>query len=256
MAEELPIGDPTTTPALNSEKRAAFRRAQFGMIYDKLEPHQDIDISAFGGIHLEIDEENLGLEKVSIENLREAWEGQHQSWEAQCRELGIKVDPFTVFKYFHIQRKAFRILGESIRNEGERANEFRKKNMRSKLSETKGLAMCSEYAILCTYIAQKLGDDVNLIIGSAIIDDAEEKWRYAHAFCYDKSNDFIFDPVLAESDSEWPAIMVPTNEGILYDMESGYDIRATRIGTNFERIYGLEAGGFGAKFNDSNGGGV
>lgn len=49
---------------------APYREVQYGSIYDHLESNQIINIAAFGNISIEIDKENLGLEKISMENLQ------------------------------------------------------------------------------------------------------------------------------------------------------------------------------------------
>lgn len=59
----------------------------------------------------------------------------------------------------------------------------------------------------------------------------------------------IFDSVLAQSENEYPALMKPTTLATLATLEDGKDIEAIRIGSNFSRIYGLEAGGFGVRMD-------
>ncbi len=153
-----------------SGNKAEFRDVHFGKIYDHLSPNQDIDTSFFGGIYLEIDEENLGLERVNLNNLQTAWEKSKDAWIPWFQELGIKMDPFTVFKYYNIQKKAFQLLGKATENEETRRGKQIQIANKVKLSETKNLAMCSEYATLIAYLAQKVGDSAHLIAGSAVRD--------------------------------------------------------------------------------------
>ncbi len=80
--------------------------------------------------------------------------------------------------------------------------------------------------------------------------EEEDDWREAHAFVYIDEENIILDGVLAETDNEIPCIMVPKNGETLKDLEAGYDIEATQIRTNFKRIYGLGAGGFGKNLRD------
>lgn len=226
----------------------AFRHVQFGKIYDRLEPNKPIDISVFGGVYLEIDDENLGLEKVTLDNLKETWETQKDIWIEQCKNLNTNINPFEIFKYYHIQRKAFSILGKVIpESEGRRRDIYKKFGERAKLSELKGNAMCSEYAVLCGYIAQKIGEPIHLIIGASVDNGDESKWRGAHAFLWVDGLDVVFDGSMAQGDNEYPAIMQPTSPATLETMEDGFDVLTKRIGTEFLRVYGLGAGGFGIK---------
>lgn len=128
-------------------------------------------------------------------------------------------------------------------------NRFAEMGDRVKLSETKGHAMCSEYAILSTYIAQKLGEPAHLIIGAAAEIDEDPKWREAHAYVWVDGINTIFDSVLTQCDKEYPALMKPTTPATLVTLEDGRDIEARRIGSNFSRFYGLEAGGFGVRMD-------
>lgn len=224
---------------------APYRRAQYGKIYDHLLPHQSINIAILGNVGIEIDEENLGLEKVSKENLQKGWKVDQELFAKHCKELGIDLDPFEVFKYFNIQKKVFQVLGESVQNPAVRNERFKERKDRLKLSETKGNAMCSEYAILSTYIAQKIGEPAHLVIGSATEAKDTSEWREAHAYVWIDGMNVIFDSVLAQNDNEYPALMIPTTPTTLATLEAGKDVKARRIGSNFARIYGLEAGGFG-----------
>lgn len=230
------------------ENNADYRIANFGKIYDQIKSGQAVDIGIFGEVCLEIDEEKLGLEKVNLEYLQQAWEKQKESWTKQCQEADIKLDPFLVFKYYLIQRKAFQVLGKAIELEGPRRQRQIEHHNKVKLSEMRGLAMCSEYAALIAYMAQKIGEPAHLIIGMTPTGD--EQWREGHAYVYIDGENIILDGVMARSDNEFPCIMVPENGGTLVDMENGFDINATRIGTNFKRIYGLDAGGFGVTIKE------
>lgn len=161
---------------------APFRDVQYGRIYDHLEPHQAINIAAFGNIAIEIDEENLDLERISMENLQKGWERNREGFVKHCAELGIDLDPFEVYKYYQIQRKVFQVLGKPTQNAAARSRRFSEMGDRVKLSETKGNAMCSEYAILSAYIAQKIGEPAHLVVGSAAEAHGKDKWREAHAY--------------------------------------------------------------------------
>lgn len=226
-----------------------YREVQYGRIYDHLEANQAINIAALGNISIEIDEENLGLEKVSLENLQKGWEINREGFSKHCVDLGISLDPFEVYKYYKIQRKTFQVLGSPIQNSAERRKKQVEMGDHLKLSQSKGFAMCSEYAILSTYIAQKLGEPAHLIIGAAAEVDDELKWREAHAYIWTDSLNCIFDSVLAQGDNEYPALMKPSTPAILATLEEGKDVQAKRIGSKFSRIYGLEAGGFGVKMD-------
>jgi hypothetical protein len=232
------------------QKKAEYREAQFGKIYEVLSPNSEVDISAHGGIFIEIDVDNLDLEKVSKESLAAAWEKNRDKWTEQCKNLGITLDPYTVFKYYNIQRKVFSVLGKPTENQGARRERMVAANDRVKLSEMKDNAMCSEYATLATYIAQKIGESAKLIVGSVLIGD--EQWREAHAYVWIEGENIILDAVQAQQLGEFPALMIPENGVTLQDMERGFDIRAKRIGIDFSVIYGLEAGGFGAKLKENN----
>lgn len=223
-----------------------FRTVQFGKIYDKLEPQKPINIAAFGNIGISIDEKNLDLEGISTDNLQKGWERDKEDFSKRCVENGIDLDPFTVYKYYQIQRKVFQVLGKPIENAGARDARFRELGDEVKLSDTKGHAMCSEYAILATYIAQKIGEPAHLVIGAAV-GNSEDKWRDAHAFVWVDGVNAVFDSVQAQSDSEYPALMIPTAPATLKTLEDGFDVEAKRIGRDFTAHYGLEAGGFGVK---------
>lgn len=228
---------------------APFRDVQYGRIYDHLQPNQGINIAALGNILIEIDEDNLGLERISMENLQRGWERDREEFARHCAELGIDIDPFEVYKYYQIQRKVFQVLGQPTQNTTARNNRFKEMGDRVKLSETKGNAMCSEYAILSTYIAQKIGEPAHLIVGAAAEAGDEHKWREAHAYVWVDGLGAVFDSVLAQGDNEYPALMKPTTPATLATLESGKDIEAKRIGSNFTRYYGLEAGGFGLRMD-------
>jgi tetrahydromethanopterin S-methyltransferase subunit G len=104
--------------------------------------------------------------------------------------------------------------------------------------------MCSEYAILAARIAQKIGEPIHLVIG-AVVGNDEQKWRDAHAFVWVEGVNAVFDSVQAQSDNEYPALMIPTSPATLKTLEDGFDVEAKRIGRDFTAHYGLEAGGFG-----------
>lgn len=240
-------GTEVTTTAVQEHP---FRGVHFGRIYDKLQPNQPIDIAVLGKITIEIDEENLGLEKVNLDNLQKGWERDREGFAKHCTELGISLDPFTVYKYYQIQRKAFQVLGKPIENQALRTQKQRELGCKCKLSEMKGVAMCSEYAILSTYIAQKIGEPAHLVVGSVLTGD--EQWREAHAYGWVDGINAVFDSVQAQGDGEYPALMMPINPATLGTLEDGFDIEAKRIGSSTIATYGLEAGGFDAKLLPKN----
>ena len=245
---EVPRINPDELLILSPSKEdTAYRDVQNGRIYDHVEPGQAINIAAFGNISLIIDEENLELEKISLENLQKGWERDKVGFVSHSKELGIEIDPFEVYKYYQIQRKVFQVLGQPIQSAVARTKRFDEMGHRAKLSETKGFAMCSEYAILAAYIAQKIGESVHLIIGSAVESYDEDKWREAHAYLWLDSLHAVFDCVLTSSDKEYPAIMIPAQPATLSTLEAGLDVEAQRIGSNLARFYGMEAGGFGVE---------
>jgi hypothetical protein len=251
MTESAPITT-STDPSLivgNSgitPQEAPYRLIQDGKVYDELQDGQTVNIAAFGKILVEIDEENLGLEHVTLENLEKGWETQAKTFTKGLQDNGIETDPFTVFKWYQIQRKVFQTLGEPNLNAGERNRRFIEQSDRVKLSETKGLAMCSEYAILSTYMAQKIGETVHLIIGAAVGND-QDQWREAHAYLWADGLNAVFDSVQAETDTEYPAIMIPKTPVTFEALEAGLDVEGRRIGTDFTVHYGLQAGGFGVR---------
>lgn len=252
MSEDTEVPQNNPDEPLTSLSRKVdnpFRDVQYGRIYDRLEPHQAINIAAFGNISIEIDEENLGLERISLENLQKGWERDKEEFVTHCEELGIEIDPFEIYKYYQIQRKVFQVLGQPIQSAAARTRRFDELGNRVKLSETKGYAMCSEYAILATYIAQKIGEPVHLVIGSAVEASDKDKWREAHAYVWVDSLNAPFDSVLASSDKEYPVIMKPVRPATLSTLEEGKDIEAQRIGSNFVRLYGIQAGGFGVEMD-------
>ncbi len=234
-------GNFTTAPP-----EAPYEWIQGGKVYDELRDGQAVNIAALGNIFIQIDEENLDLERVTLENLEKAWKTQSQSFTEGIQERGIEADPFTVFKWYQIQRKVFQTLGEPNLNAGERNRRFIEQKDQVKLSETKGYAMCSEYAILSAYIAQKIGEPAHLIIGTGIPND-QEQWREAHAFVWVDGLNAVFDSVQAQTDNEYPALMLPKTPVTFEALEAGLDIEGQRIGTDFTTHYGLEAGGFGVR---------
>lgn len=250
MPETIPSNTPVTDPSLTAgnstatPQEAPYRTVQFGKVYDELQDGQAVNIAALGNIFVEIDEENLGLGKVTLENLKKGWESQSETFTKGLKEHGIETDPFTVYKWYQIQRKVFNTLGTPNINAGERNRRFVEQNDRVKLSETKGFAMCSEYAILSAFIAQKIGEPAHVIIGAAVTRQ-DDQWREAHAFVWVDGLNAVFDSVQAKSDGEYPALMIPKTPVGFEALEAGMDIEGQRIGTNFTAHYGLEAGGFG-----------
>lgn len=227
-----------------SAEQGEYRHVQYGKVYDSLKPHQRLNIAILGDVTIEIDEENLGLERVSMDNLRRGWEVDQRGFSERCIASGIGLDPFEVFKYYQIQRKVYEVLGKPSDRQKDRSNHV-------KLSETRGNAMCSEYAILSAFIAQKVGEQAHLIIGAGIEESDPQQWREAHAYVWVNGMNMVFDSVLAQSHNEYPALMVPMRPATLRTLEDGFDIHARRIGADFTRFYGLEAGGFGTKLPQS-----
>lgn len=251
MSENLPHDQSATDPSLlagntTTPQEAPYRLIQNGKVYDELKDGQAVNIAAFGNIFVEIDEENLGLDKVSLESLQKGWEAQGESFTKGLQERGIETDPFTVFKWYQIQRKVFNTLGTPNVNAGERNRRFIEQNDRVKLSETKGFAMCSEYAILSALIAQKIGEPAHVVIGAAVTGQ-DDQWREAHAFVWVDGLNAVFDSVQAQSDNEYPALMIPKTPVGFDALEAGMDIEGQRLGTDFTAHYGLEAGGFGVR---------
>ncbi|MEX0616738.1 MAG: hypothetical protein WD231_02930 [Candidatus Woykebacteria bacterium] len=223
---------------------ASYREVQFGKIYDNLEAGKKIDIAVLGNASIEIDEENLGLDNVSVENLDKGWERDKEWFVKRCTDLGIEIDPYEVYKYYQIQKKVFQVLGKPVESTLDRTN-FTENEGAVKLSETKNRAMCSEYAILSTFLAQKIGEPAHLIIGSGVEADDEKQWRESHAYVWVDGSNVAFDSVLAKAGDELPALMVSEEPTSLGTLEQGYDVKGKRIGSHFTRYYGLEASGFG-----------
>lgn len=245
------MGEDTEARQLSESQVASrelpYRDVQFGRIYDRVEPNKLINIMAFGDINLEIDEENLGLERISMDNLLKGWEKEKEDFSRRCKENGIDLDPFTVYKYYQIQRKVFQVLGKPIENAGARNKRLNELGKNIPLSQAKGHAMCSEYAILASYIAQKIGEPAHLIIGTAVTPQDQEQWRDAHAYIWVDGINAMFDSVQAQSDNEYPALMFPTRDATLKTIEDGFDVEARKLGSSFTAHYGLEAGGFGVR---------
>ncbi len=239
------MSEDTNEDPNGQSSEAPFRRAAFGKIYDHIDPGKKINIAAFGNISVEIDEENLDLDRVSMESLRQGWEKDAKNFTARCKAQGIEMDPSEVYKYYQIQRKAFQVLGKPAESVGQRRNAQVEHDDQVKLSQMKGNAMCSEYAVLSAYIAQKIGEKVHLVVGSAVESQDKDKWREAHAYVWVDGLNAVFDGVLAQGETDLPAIMQPVSPATLGTLEAGKDIEARRIGSNFSRYYGLEAGGFG-----------
>ncbi len=240
-------GSEMTIPSIQEHP---YRDVHYGRIYDTLIPNQPIDIAVLSKVTVEIDEENLGLERVNLDNLQKGWELDKELFTKHCEESGISLDPFTVYKYYQIQRKVFQILGKPIENKTLRDKRQLELSDKCKLSEMKGVAMCSEYAILAAYIAQKIGEPAHLIIGSVLTGD--NQWRESHAYIWIEGINAIFDSVQTQNPDEYPALMIPTSPTTLKTLEDGFDIEAKRIGTSITKIYGLEAGGFGAILSPGN----
>lgn len=245
---EVPESEVAETASSDSVE-APYRDVQYGRIYDKLELNQGINIAAFGNVILEIDEANLGLDRISIQSLQKGWERDKDWFTKHTKELGIDLDPFEVYKYYQIQRKVAQVLGQPTQNATARSNRLREMGDRVRLSDTKGHAMCSEYAILSAFIAQKIGEPAHLIVGSATESNDSDKWREAHAYVWVDGLNIIFDSILAQSDKEYPALMRPTTPATLATLEEGKDIIARRVGSDLLRYYGLEAGGFGVRMD-------
>lgn len=116
MSENLSIATPSLDPSLiagnstDMSQEAPYRLIQDGKVYDELKDGQAVNIAALGNIFIQIDEENLGLERVTLENLEKCWETQGESFTKGLQERGIEADPFTVFKWYQIQRKVFQTL--------------------------------------------------------------------------------------------------------------------------------------------------
>jgi hypothetical protein len=220
----------------------------YGYYYDKLEPHRPINIAAFGEISLVIDEENLGLEKVSLESLKSAYEQVKPKWEALVEKHKLTVDPFTLFGLYHIQRKVITVLGPTTEEISKRKKLLIDLDSKVNLSQMKNLATCSELAALAAFIAQKIGWEARLVIGSAVV--GEEQWREAHAFVWLDNIPGILDLTAVEDKRELLPLYIPEQQAGWHDFEAGRDIKATRIGTNRSEFYGVEAGGFGVINND------
>lgn len=234
-----------TQETSNQGKETPSRSVQFGRIYDHLEPGGFVNIAALGDIRIHIDEENLGLERVSLESLQKGWERDQDWFSKYCMEQGINVDPFEAYKYYQIQHKVFQVLGMPQQNSYERDARFRELGDNVKLSDMKMNAMCSEFAILSAYLAQKIGEPVHLILGSAVNPSDPAQWRESHMYVWVDRMNCIFDCVAARDGRDFPALMIPTAPASIAKLETGMDIEAKRVGSNFKRIYGLEAGGFG-----------
>jgi hypothetical protein len=214
-------------------------------VYDELQGGQSVNIAAFGNIYVEMDEENLGLERVTLGNLQKGWEAQGGEFTKGLHQSGIEVDPFTAYKWYQIQRKVVQTLGppsQDIARQREQRNNHR---VRFKLSEARGQAVCAEYATLSALIAQKIGEPAHLVIGSVVNEDDLDGWRAAHAFVWLDGLNAVFDSVQAQTDNEYPAIMLPKTPVNFDALEAGKDIAGQRLGTDFTLHYGLQAGGFG-----------
>jgi hypothetical protein len=231
------------TVRLQETLETPYHEIHHGKVYDMLEADRKINIAAFGDIHITIDEQNLSLEKLTSERLTEVWEKNKETWKTYCKNANITLEPFEVYKYYCIQRKVLSVLGLVTNDITKRNNLLLSKNHNPTLSEMKGLSMCSEVSILACYIAQKLGEQARLVIGSVILPDSDN-WREAHAYVWLERLNTILDITAASSADELPALMIPTHAETFDALENGYDVECQRLGTSTKAIYGLEAGGF------------
>ena len=220
-------------------------RINGALVYDKLQSGQAINIAPLGKVEIILDEENLGLESVTLENLQRGWERDKDSFTQRLVLAGIRLDPFTAYKYYQIQRKTLQVLGKPIASAGMRGERALGNNFR--LSEAKGQALCSEYAILSTFIAQKIGEPARLVIGMTPIEEEHNQWREPHAYIWLDNINAVYDPVLAENPDDLPALMLPS-QGVTFDtLLHGQDVSCKQIGKDFSRNYGLEPFGFGVR---------
>ncbi len=215
----------------------------YGCYYDKLEPHRPINIAAFDEVSLIIDEENLDLDKVSLKTLKSAYEQVRPEWEALVKKHELPVDPFTLFGLHQIQRKVINVLGLAVNDEYKRKKLLIDLGSKVSLSQMKNQAMCAELAALAAFIAQKIGWEVKLVVGSVVT--GEEQWREAHTFVWLDNIPGILDLTAVKSKKELPPLYIPEQQAGWHDFEAGRDIKATRIGTDHSEFFGVEAGGFG-----------
>ncbi len=54
---------------------------------------------------------------------------------------------------------------------------------------------------------------------------------------------------MAQSEGEYPALMLPIKPGTFETLADGKDIECKRIGADFTYVYGLEPSGFGMKID-------
>ena len=208
-----------------------FRAVQHGgKVYDKLVPGGSIDIGILGKVKQVLDVENLGLEKVTNESLNKQWESQKRAWTKQCEELGIDIDPFDVFTIFLVQEKAIKVLGHP-ENTKQMERTIRMMNQSKegsvRLSDMKGVALCSEFALLETYMLQTLGVSAHLISGAFV--NPETQYRDPHMYTWIGGGvNAVLEGTLAR-EGEYPALMKPIKPTTLHTLEAGHEIACKRV---------------------------
>jgi hypothetical protein len=110
------------------------------------------------------------------------------------------------------------------------------------------LSACSELATLAAFIAQKIGWEAKLVIGSIVV--GEEQWREAHAFVWLDDIPGILDLATVEDKGKLSSLYIPEEGTGWHDFEAGRDIKAKQICTNRSEFYGVEPGGFGVRNNN------
>lgn len=208
----------------------SFRKIGLGKIYDILVAGQSVEIGTISKVHLILDEENLGLEKVTRESLDKGWERNKKAWIQHCADLEIPIDPFMVYSLNRVETKAVDVLGSPKDTKPmERVLRMmsKSKDESIRLSDMKGAALCSEFALLEAYMLQKLGFSANLVAGA--IYNPDTQYNEGHMYTWVGSGiNGILEGTLASKD-ENPALMLPIVPATLESLETGQLITCKRM---------------------------
>lgn len=160
---------------------------------------------------------------------------------------------------WRVARVSRNMLGE-VGSEFKRNNsfsEYQAKTVNGKkacvkpLSESPGLAVCSEYALMAHHILEKLGIQSSIVVG-AFSEDPKDELAGRHTFLVLEGGTYVFDPThTAQQKDGWPPKVftpeVPLTVDSLRDMETddskpfGRKITCKDLLTKEERIYGSGA---------------
>jgi len=119
------------------------------------------------------------------------------------------------------------------------------------LSESRGLAVCAEYALMAHHILEKLGIQSSVVVG-AFSEDPKNPLADRHTFLVLEGGKYVFDPThTAQQKDSWPPKVftseIPLTVDSLRDLETdnskpfGRKITCKDLLTKEEKIYGSGA---------------